>query len=457
MENNKAYLQKLHWVFLLAIGYGLLYMFRLFDRDVNLWTQILVTGGLSITIQFVALGIITKKTKETIIAWGTGFIPLITEACIATDAMPPAMRIALFFLYHLPLLVYMGLLYGWNRKLVPAYFFIMIALSFETMGFVADKNISDLIAEMTSDRIYDMKYIGLACRILTFVCLIICVCEIMNYLQGKKYGGKTTLLNLGNEYKKGISILLFIILHLAFFVVVTGIGQSIMDFVRMIIRSDRGSVEPTAYHVFTKIMGIPFVLMQIGAAVFLAWYQRKFLLESFISFGVSSRLVYWIMQVPLLGIFGYIVAVSSGIEKNTVAEKVGTLEKLAASSPTAVSVIFFLLMGIRLIMHISSFGEGEGIVIVSDIINMLLFIWLMAAKSGYYAALALNFLSLVFLLLSPFLIGDGEGISLAWILPFATINVVQLILFLPVYHLEEFEYMPAGDPVSEKPENVHLL
>jgi formate-dependent nitrite reductase membrane component NrfD len=68
----------------------------------------------------------------------------------------------------------------------------------------------------------------------------------------------------------------------------------------------------------------------------------------------------------------------------------------------------------------------------------------------------LNILFLVATIISVVFI-KNEGLPILQLFPFVLASMTQLILIFPIYHFEEFEYIPVENPVAEMPENAHLF
>jgi hypothetical protein len=465
MENNKAYLQKIHWVFLLGIAYSAAQFItpRFVDDRSSYWIEFFLETFLAISIEFAALGVITGKWKESLICSAIGLVPAALQVYfIFHESSPVILRIIQYIVAYSPLLVFMGLVYGWSKRLVPAFFLLMIAGTTDILVFFSVDSLLSFISWINMDRPYYYNDSRTLFNSLTavfsvfgFVFKIIIICEIINYLHGKNYSGKATLINLGNIYTKGNCLLLFITFHILFFVLISGFSNYIENYISIALRSSAyGSFGSKSFQDYLKIMGAITIILGLSAIMFFAWYKRKFLLEAFISLGIRSKFLYWIIQFPFVGIIIFAILVALSNEKKDYIEKLESMGRFAGSSTGAVSGIALTVISL---LVIDSIVRGLSVSTTAAIATLVLFIWMMASKTGYYAMLLINLFSILALLISPFFIKEWEGPSLFWLIPFTLINTVQLVLFFPVYHFEEFEYIPVEDPLPKSHENVHLF
>lgn len=292
----------------------------------------------------------------------------------------------------------------------------------------------------------------IVCDMLMFTLKIICLCEAINYLQKKDYGKKLTLLNLGNTYTRPSGILLFVILHLSFLVLPAGIFGHIEYYVEVLGGRWDQYIIP-AYTKFYRVYGLFHLLFQLAAILFFAWYHRKFLLEAFINFNVRSRFVYWLAMIPVIGLIAFVIAIAVGRQNNTYKRKLESLEQLGSSRVGAVTAIILAILGIRLIANLV---QGSSAAIIADLVSFILVIWMMSSVIGYWVLLTLNIALVLLTCTAPFYLDPGSDIQLGIMLPYGLLGIVQAVLILPVYHFTQFEYIPAEDPLFEKPENVHL-
>lgn len=460
MENNKAYLQKIHWVFLLAAGYSLLYVFTSawMDRAMFERKSFTLLNIFHISFLFAALGIITSQWKKTLIAWSIGILIIAADFFLVPDkSIPFVVRFLLLFLSYTPLVVFMGLSFGFTKKLLPAILLIVVANHIQLLGDYSPEGLEDFISRISRMLGYRrdlemlFRIISIICRTAVFVFQVILLSELMNYLQGKKQAGKTLLLNLGNEYKKTNSLIVFWVCRVMFIVFIAGTASILKNYAYLFSRKLENFPDKNILLYF-RYTGIFNLIMIIAAALFYAWYMRKFLLEYFITYNIRSKFLYWLLLLPVVGLIAFIIINADAAEQKEYNQKVNTIGQFAASSTAAITTLFFTSYTIRLIL---SFG-GEAIYIIYCIAIVLLFIWIITSKTGYYVSLGLNMLLLAASIVSVIL-AKKDGPPIYLLFPFVLAGAIQLILIFPIYHFEEFEYTPSENPVAEIPGNAHLF
>jgi hypothetical protein len=460
MENNKAYLQKIHWVFLLAIGYSVLFVAtsEWMGRAIFEKRSFLLFSIFHISFLFAALGIITSKWKETLIAGGIGILILVAEFFLLPDkSMSLKVSFLRLLLSYIPLFVFMVLSFGFNQKLLPAILLIIAAVHIRLLADYSQQGLDDFLNKISRIVEYRRKpetlfyIISAICRTAVFVFQIILLFEVMNYLKGNKYAGKTFLLNLGNEYKKINSLIVFWVCRVMFIVFIAGTASFVKNYAyifgrRLEIFQNKNTL------LFFRYMGIFNLIIIISTALFFAWYLRKFLLEYFITYNIRSKFLYWLLLLPFIGLIAFVIINADAAEQKQYNQKVNTIGQFAASSAAAVTTLFFIGYTIRLM---SSFG-GETIYIIYAVTSILLLIWLMASKAGYYVTLSLNVLFMA-ACIAAMLFVKSDGPPILPLFPFVLASMIQMVLIFPIYHFDEFEYIPAENPIVEMPENAHLF
>jgi hypothetical protein len=463
MENNKAYLQKMPWVFLLGIlntaAVYLIYPW-LYDPSKGYTAPGMLENIAYLLLPsmiYVSLGIITSKWKEAAIAYAvflvinSVYIFVFTPNGASTDAVIKftlTTRLIMFFIYPIPIFVFIVLQTGLVKRLwmlYPIIFFLFLAFSLDSYTTQSMQPVAYFFSS-------DMRDIALAIfsflvKVAFFVIEVLAVCEMVNIGNGKTYTNKPTLLNLGNEYDSKLSnILTFWALKLCLLMVILGSAAAFTQILQLMERDSYftgNNADLRKYFIYTSFFSaVSFACL----AIFIAWYIRKFLLEVFVSYGIHSKFLYWFSFLPLLGFFGFLVVQLENIKHEKYNQKVSSIGTFAASSTAGVTGIIFFFLGVRLIMQMVA---GDPAYIVSVIISGALFVWLMASTTGYQVSIWLAGVGLFFMILIGLLskttsssTQETYGLMYALILA----NLVSLIFIYPVYHFEEFQYMPSEDP-----------
>jgi hypothetical protein len=459
MENNKAYLKNIHWVLLIAVAASLLsvyshrWMTGLFSYSSR--APLFILAALSSLLLYTALVIVTFKWKEALIAWGAGLLLSAIKFFLLSPAdfnLP--VNALLFLLSPVPLFIFLALQVGWQKKLLGIYFLLLAAMRISTLSFYAPMGISEALQIFTFEPESPRKIYSVISQTASFIFLFIVINELLNYARGKNYTGKAVLLNLGNDYSRINSLLTFWILKTTLIVLLAGSTSAISNYLKIPFRGMfQASHKPLSQFLFYT--GIIDILSFTAIALFLSWYLRKFVLESLITYNIPSKLLYWLTLLPLIGFFVFLAAQSGNEKQEGYNEKVTTIGRLAASSSVAVTTVFFIVFIIRLLLRI---GGGDTLLIFSLIISVILFTCMMFYKTAFYVSIGLTLLVLAGItagiIWSRITEASGENLPLLFFL--FLFNLVQLIFLFPVYHFDQFRYIPGENPDPEPGEEQLL-
>lgn len=466
MENNKAYLQKIPWVALIAFLHTLIIFIVIpwiFDSYRNYEEQDTLSRNLQIILYnilplsfYVSLGIVTSHWKAAGIAAAVYVgVELIywfvfrNTGSSSTLADYFKQQFILSFLFPIPTLVFAAVHIGLTKKL----WIVCVTILIFSMAFSLDTssiNGQNLLSFLDNFEFRDgwgiaMTLLSIIVRVALYIGEVIVVCELMNIGFGKTYINMPTLLNLGNDYNKASNIFTFWALKLCLFVVIFA-AAAIFSAI-MLSMGDRyefsNSNDGGKYFLFSSFLKL---LSYTGLALFLAWYIRKFLLETFVNFGIHSKFLYWFSYLPIIGFFGFLVVQLENMKQEKYSQKVQSLGTFASSSAAGVTGVIFFLMGLRLIVELAN---GNAAFIVAAIVGAGLFVWLITSKIGYQVSFWLVTAGLCILLLMGLTSGasrEREQELYSIMFAFLLANIVSLILIYPVYHFEEFQYMPSEDP-----------
>ena len=444
MENNKTYLHKIHWIFLIGILYSAYSLFavpwfyKLIGDESNV-TFILFTV-LNAIILYSAIGLATGKWKEACIA--AGFMILIG---ILYYLLPGShfsgKRILFYFLFPLHIIVFTGLQSGWKSKLFGVYgFALLLSVSYMLATYAAQKMGMLLKTVIENYDVSGETYVqgfNFIFGIAQFLFTIIYTCESLHYAT-REYPGKTVTLNLGNEVPKLNGIIAFWVMRIMLIILVVGsilLIQTLPYTLKIDFRTD-----VYGYLRLILVMAIPGVILM---ALFISWYTRKLLLENFIIYNINSKFLYWFSLLPLVGFFAFLVIQTNAKLQVKYKERKAALTAFADNNPSGVTITIFIVLALELLL---AFIDGSWPTIASVVFSGLLFTWLIFDKNAYYTSIGLTGVSLlVAFAVCPFVkYSIAEKMEL--VIPSLLLNLVNLVLLLPVYHIDSFEFTPAEDP-----------
>jgi hypothetical protein len=459
MENNKAYLRNIHYVFFIALGlsllsiYGQSWLRELAGGDSFFVLNILYYAGL-----YASLGLMTSKWKETgIAALAVIVLLLANRFAINPQKFDITLRLLFFLLQAVPITIFIALQTGWNNKTIVVYALAMVAVTTLYLGLYADYGLREIMSSIFRyRRMNEMKLLYVILATGSFVTSTVFICEVLNYASGKSSKNKTRLLNLGNEYSKLSGIIVFWSMKTCVWALIATLAHHLYFFTGSMGRYDYGRYfDKPGTNYYILITGLITVLSYVSYGIFLAWYLRKFMLEYFMSFNIRSKFLYWFSMLPIIGFPAFGVAQVDSSKQEGYNDRVNTIGGFESSGTASVTGIFFFLMAVRFLMRIGM-GEGIAVVIIPMGISLFLFIWMMTDKNGFYVSIILNLLALT----TGIVLMVTSSISREFVIilfPLVLLNLMHLVLLFPVYHFHEFEYIPAEDPDLEKPAGEHLF
>lgn len=453
MENNKAYLQRIHWVFLIYAIFSLLIIFidpLAREEFGEGQTYFIITDVLRTLVFFAGLYAATLKLKEVGIAFVVAMTLYAADRLTGMD-FDLTEGLIFFLLTPLPLLIFFALQTGWNKKLWLYYVLLLLFVQGFGVSHFAPNGMASIAMALSREPttfFQDVSVFITVAALFTF--RVIIICETINYAKGKTYTNRSTLINLGNEYNKLNSIITFWSSKVALYLIIIG-GAAGLNYMLEIINGSNYFIPANdgVSKFYTYTAGIA-ILSYICMALFAVWYVRKLIIETFINFGINSKLMYWLSVLPVIGIFVFAIIQADSTRQQKHSDKLNTMGQFAGSSTAFITGLFFFILCVRFIMRIVA---GDSTFIISLGISLLLLIWIMSSKTGYYVSLVLAGLGLLAVTIASFVIttGDRDTYSLlAVFFGLLLLNVVQLIFLYPVYHFEEFQYIPAEGPHAEQ-------
>lgn len=269
--------------------------------------------------------------------------------------------------------------------------------------------------------------------------LYILVGESYNAAAGTKKLKDLFKVNLAINYTKAGAITLFIGLRLFINMLVIGIF-----------------IFPTAYFFgrvrmyIGNVSAFSSILIFIGALALLAavvLYYRKFLVEYFIGNQQKIDRLFWFVNVPIIGllIFPFVAHAQRAIPTQEERTHFFYNDALNNGDPYGVMGIMIGLSLLSMLILQFVNGSGGNSAWVFWIVELCLFIWYVAAISGYYVILGLGACSFAILLLRLFyeyitkgpasVYGSSRYIQNQSLWYITAFTVLQYVILLPVFHL----------------------
>jgi len=472
-ENNyKRYLHQFPAVLLLALLYGAL---TLFLSGRNMYVAGKLNYPVFIAVHlcydlffFCSLGVVFKDWRAASFSLGAQLILCCLEILVnnynlqSAGRSTPVINICIEVVrpvaYAMPFLVFMTVYGGLKREKL---FVVLLLYWIFYKGNVCTWYTADAIAgyfnwhEDFSGASYrpafNTRMITALKQVLGGIMDIIFVAEVLNYLSNPKMRVSARIINTYNDGGVTGNSIAFCAIHFFIGYVLIGIYEYFQ----------RGyifwySVDATLgayYHVewVINILCTSLVLMV------LAWYQRKLILEVFIARGIHSKVIYWFTLLPIIGIMAWLLILNGHPRQTEQEDGLKTAEQTHTKPLLFITIVMLLLQGYLLY-------NTSGSILVFAVVGggaSLLFIWYSTQPSGYWFYLGTNFFLLAFTL--GFCLyhswGNGEfpagfpGRSWGQLVTLLLFGIVQLLLLLPVYHPQLFEYVsPAAaekDPGSD--------
>ncbi len=450
MENNKAYLNKLPQVFVLVAATVCLQVFTAPDKSnfdteqYSDWLRIVIRVLFN-SIIFVALGFALNKWKAALIAVGTSIaialLDLYVFKQLKLESKPESTEaiwyVFISTIFYLPYFVFFLVQKIPAKKLIILFFVVIGSRCFNHVFFVNDsfEFLNRLFhTKLLSDRVGDLV-VYIACQLFMFLFY----CEMQNYADGKAAEKNTTLVNPGNGYNKASGIIGFWAVKTFVYSIVIGSAHQIQS-LRYYFSSFR---EAGRIHIF-YYQAIITTLLCVLVILFCGWYLRKFILEYFISYSITSRFVYWLTLIPVIGLFVWVIMLLTTERKQKPIEKMYAINDLAASESRAVTVIFVIGMLIQFCYVLSVTRSPVPLFFL--IADAGMFLWMIASKPGYQVTLWLRITCFASLIIFLFLKSpERDTIAYAtFIYPFLLLSIFQLMMIFPVYHFDTFAYI-SGD------------
>jgi hypothetical protein len=458
MENTKSYLQNMHWVLLLGIACGIPdFLLPLLPADA-VYIMGPLKAGLTHLILFLSLGLVTSQWRASMIAWIARLsMHLINLWLFRLEEINVQILFLFQLLEPLPVVLFVGLVSGWKKTGIVYL-----------LGFVTQQMIDQgtwgygfytLMANFLSFDQYHgyYKYYTFVYRAASIITWVILICELLNFRNGKAVFNQLRRLNPSNSYPKTGTVVSFWGLKTTLWLsMITG-PMVISEYVFFkkygngLGDSDRPYfvyAQETFYNLLTPFT----ILCWFIFLVFTGWLVRKLLLEFIISYNISSKLIYWCSLLPVIGIAVLTVSSLESKQQSSKTEKFVSWQQLSKSSNLSATALVIALLLVQLFIYIK---WGNNVLSFGAFASILLLLWVTKDITGFYVNQALNGIALLTIAGSIFFTTWEDNIP-AFI---AAVLLLQLTFtgwLLPLYHPNEFEFVPPDEVVTENGE-FHLF
>ena len=170
--------------------------------------------------------------------------------------------------------------------------------------------------------------------------------------------------------------------------------------------------------------------------IFAIRFYRKFILEYFMSIQKPVSWLYWIVNIPIIGLLAFPFVVFTANPRGTVEERTAFYDQCEQEQrPTKIMVVMLVLNLLAQLIKAGLTGSSETDWLLW-LVEVALFIWFATAISGYYVLLVLCSLCYVAYLVLVFKNVDSLN-KQRTLLPWLTVlfTMVQYPVLLPLFHL----------------------
>jgi hypothetical protein len=437
MENNKTYLRHFGLIFLIsALSFILLNVISGIKPEEYNRNRffIIFLQSYPVLLFFINTGIATQKWKAAAGSMGIFILVLTSEYIFYSQKWDDHMsRILIFILqellYIIPFFVFF-LFVKTDRKKLP-FIFLGLLLMIGMAGAYQSEKSMEWLSRLFSINLHISRYIfSFVVSVTEQIMIVVLMCELLNYAQGKSKGFQTRLINPGNEYNKLNASVIYWSFKSFLYVSILGCLGKTITYIDVFNNHDKYILSFVKWPYLITLLFTPFFLFA------LAWYLRKFLLEFFISYNFTSRFLYWFLLLPGLGFLAWLVILTDSNKQTAFKQRQQSIEKFSADSSFSIVVVFTVLIILQFILSIAA---EQWQVIFPLIVTAVFFAMMVISRTGYYFNLWFNFVVLA--IFTIFLvIGTKKDITPLFY-PLVLLNTVQLILIMPAFHFGAFNYI----------------
>lgn len=444
MENNKGYLGPIGPVFVFTVlsSVAIILLSKVveqgyYDNPFTLYRIIIQVLPFAVSMAGIAWA--TKQPKAGAASFGVYLALLFGQYMLAKNNIS-SLTNANWWIF-VQLLVYIVPFFfffvfaGVKASKLPFIFAITLLLPGTNVVYHASNGISWLGNLLDYDTELPVDVSTILSLVVGQMIHILLIGELLNYANEKNDGFHRRIINPGNEYDKFGGTVVFWSLKAFMVLAALGSFSLLKTLVEYFYRYEDyafggGSVGFLKWYFMFMLLST--VLLVMGAA----WYFRKFTLEYFFSHGISSRFLYWFIQWPLLGFFGWLGVLGNSIKNYEFKDRKATLEQFSSAGTNSIVTLFMILTGLRVLLVLIN---GEPATILGTLVSAGLLFWMLNSVDGYkFNLYATVFLLLVLLLFPVF---KSRSVELLTYFPFLLLNLGQIIMIHPALHFGSFNYL----------------
>jgi hypothetical protein len=473
-ESRSSYVKIMPLVFLTGLLVAGLWVFRDYQYDfkkpvTQLWYLDWLIAILKNTAIWLSIGLAFRQMKAAAIALGITLLLTLTDHFFykfdvaKTSIVLSAVYTLLFNISFLPAMVFGFLCFNKQglRYFVPMWLFASVTTIMFVGGFYLDASpynvwyrflrVDRLLRTSTGEHSYRvLQFLSYFFHIAVMPLTVIAVGECYAAATAGKKWKSLFHIDLSNNYTKPGAIALFYTLRLVINLLV--IGMFTFPFAHFF---ESGRVYYRGQSWFS------FILTMISGVALLAGivlFYRRFMVEYFISHHRKIQWLFWLVNIPIAGLLVFpFVALNFGTAKPEEARTRFYFNN------AMYNVQPYKIMGVMLGLSVISSWAGRSMGSYNDIywllwlVEITLFIWYVAAVTGYYVILGAAVIgSIIFFSKMAIELQAIKGMKNAYgvygyrspsgffdhgmtLWYVAGFNVVQYVIFLPMFHLNEMK------------------
>lgn len=467
MNNSRStYLKVFPLVFLLALVIISLQLYREYHLEA-LKNQLTLFEWCLFILQlsgiWVAVGLAFKKWKAALIALGTALVIVVTQYFLSKAGLmknaPLPVRYLFEFLINYsftPILVFGSLcfdkrgflyflpfiLFGNALIIVQVGSYYLETSPFNSWYFLFDIN-RFFEVPMGGRSFMPLNLFRFTANMAVITSMYILIGEAYTAAMNPQKWKQLLRIDLSTNYTKAGAITLFYSLRLLISIMVIGLLTFPLAF--------SGSGSRFYFRDMPVLTIVLAIVCGIALLIFLIRYYRKFLVEYFIANKQTTQWLFWLVNIPIVGMLVFPFVALSFSEKINEEERTHFFYNKAIYVPRAWWIIGVMAFAGFLILGFSPKYIVHDTQWTLWVFELCLLIWLAADISGYYAMLALAFLSLI-IFFSQHTRSDESTIT--WY--FAVFNIINLIILLPVFHLYKMKTIQEPPTYVEETEEVGI-
>jgi hypothetical protein len=248
------------------------------------------------------------------------------------------------------------------------------------------------------------------------------VAAFISHLKHFDFGFRDKLVQLDHQYSNAQALLIY----WGTKIVIMGLPYGILQDAGRVMRG-YGSSPHNLLQLFVFIK----TLISLVTLYFVVQYFRKFMLEHLYSRGLVPSFNYWLMMIPIIGLFVFLSTLRRS--QVPVSERIPLFEKSAGLNNKDVIIAFIVFLQLFM-MFWSGFNTGS---FISALISIGFFVFFAYNEVALQIIVGIIGLAIVYLFL-------GNDFNTAATLALTcTFQAAMMYALIGVFHIDSFEYLPA--------------